>query len=255
MPQPEILLQRLDQIGESLAQKEGALALLGVGSVGEELDRLDEYSDLDFFVIVESGFKQRFIDRLDWLEDVHPLGYYFKNTDDGYKILFEDGIYGEYAIFEVNELENIPYQGGRVVWKSPEAAQLSINSSNSERIPSIRKDGLDYSLNEALTNLYVGLGRYARGEKLSAVRFIEGYAIDSILAVLHLLEKEENYFPDCFGNERRLERRFPRFGERLGDMILGYNRVPESALRILNYLESVYPVNRRLSEEIRKLAK
>ncbi|RUT35734.1 hypothetical protein EJP77_01570 [Paenibacillus zeisoli] len=254
MPHPEILLQRLDHIGDSLGHKEGALVLLGVGSVGEELDRLDEYSDLDFFVIVKPGFKQRFIEQLDWLEEVHPLDYYFKNTDDGYKILFQDGIYGEFAIFEKNELENIPYKGGRVVWKSLEADNFAIKSSNSERIPSIRKDQLDYSLNEALTNLYVGLGRYARGEKLSAVRFIEGYAIDSILSVLHLVEKEEDYFPDCFGNERRLEKRFPKFGERLGDMMQGYNRVPESAIHILNYLESVYPVNRRLSEEIRKLA-
>lgn len=34
----------------------------------------------------------------------------------------------------------------------------------------------------------------------------------------------------------------------------GYNHVPESALRILNFIEEVYPVNRRLSDEIRRLA-
>ncbi|MNV80641.1 hypothetical protein D3C71_1742580 [compost metagenome] len=86
------------------------------------------------------------------------------------------------------------------------------------------------------------------------MRFIEGYAIDSILTVLHLLEEEEDYYPDSFGNERRLERRYPKFGSIVGDMMLGYNQVPESAIHILNYLESVYPVNSRLSEEIRKLA-
>ncbi|MNM89016.1 hypothetical protein D3C81_1012400 [compost metagenome] len=254
MPQPEKLLQRLDHIGSSLEQKEGALVLLGVGSVGEEIDRLDEYSDLDFFVIVEPGFKQRFIDRLDWLEDVQSLDYYFKNTDDGYKILFQDGIYGEFAVFEVSELKNIPYKAGRIVWRSPKAANLLIENNNSELIQSIRKDQLDFSLNEALTNLYVGLGRYARGEKLSAMRFVQGYAIDSILSVLHLLEEEEDYYPDPFGNERRLEKRFPKFGAVLGDMMLGYKKTPESAIHILDYLESVYPVNGRLSEEIRKLA-
>lgn len=254
MTRKEMLLDRLDAIGKSLERKGEALLLLGVGSVGTELERMDEYSDLDFFVISEPGRKERFLNSLDWLEDVHPLAYSFKNTDDGYKILFEDGIYGEYAIFEEWELNDIPYKGGRIVWKSPEANEKSIPHENPGKIPSIRKSGLDFALNEALTNLYVGLLRFARGEKLSALRFVQGHAIDSILSVLHLLERETDYFPDPFGNERRLEKRFPRFAGLLDGMMLGYGRVPESALAILNYLESVYPVNGRLAEEIRKLA-
>jgi len=114
-------------------------------------------------------------------------------------------------------------------------------------------EGLDFPLIEALTNLYVGLCRYARGEKLSAARFVQSYAVDSILSVLHLLEKEEACFPDVFGAERRLEKRFPSFAQRVGDMMLGYERTPESALHILRYLEEVYPVNARMSAEIRRL--
>jgi len=249
----ELLLQRLGEIGKSLERKGGALLLLGVGSVGVEIDRLDEYSDLDFFVIVRPGEKNRYIDRLDWLEDVHPLAYSFKNTEDGYKVLFEDGIFGEYAVFEEKELENISYTKGRVIWKDPTYSNTAIAKPVSA-IPSLKSDSLDFSLNEALTNLYVGLGRYARGERLSAARFIEGYAIDRILSVLHLLEQEVDYFPDPFGNERRLEKRYPHFAEIIGDMMQGYNHVPESALRILSFIEEVYPVNRRLSEEIRRLA-
>lgn len=121
-------------------------------------------------------------------------------------------------------------------------------------IPTLKNDSLDFPLNEALTNLYVGLSRYARGERLSATRFVQGYAIDRILSVLHLLEHEVDYYPDSFGNERRLEKRYPRFAEIIGDMIQGYDYVPESAIRILNFIEEVYPVNRRLSDEIRRLA-
>lgn len=252
MQKKELLLERLNEIGKSLERRDGALLLLGLGSVGMEIDRLDEYSDLDFFVIVKPGNKQRFIDCLDWLEDVHPLAYSFRNTEDGYKILFEDGIYGEYAIFEEHELRNIPYSDGRIVWKDP--LYDAPAAKNLDRIPKMQKDSLDYPLNEALTNLYVGLGRYARGEKLSGSRFIQSYAVDSILSVLHLLEQETDYFRDPFGNERRLEKRFPHFSLIIGDMMQGYHHVPESALHILNYLERVYPVNRRMSDEIRRLA-
>lgn len=253
MPRTELLLQRLGEIGRSLERKGGALLLLGVGSVGVETARLDEYSDLDFFVIVRPGYKNRYIDRLDWLEDIHPLAYSFKNSDAGYKILFEDGVYGEYAVFEERELTDASYTEGRVVWKDPEFGNTAI-AKPIIPVPALKSDDLDFPLNEALTNLYVGLGRYARGERLSAARFIQGYAIDRILSVLHLLEQEVDYFPDPFGSERRVEKRFPHFAEMLGDMLLGYNHIPESALRILNFIEAVYPVNRRLSDEIRRLA-
>ena len=253
MLRTELLLKRLDEIGKSLERKGGALLLLGVGSVGVELERMDEYSDLDFFVIVRPGEKKRYIEHLDWLEDIHPLAYAFKNSDDGYKILFEDGIFGEYAVFEELELLNASYTEGRVIWKDPMYDNVEI-AKPANPIPSQKCDSLDFPLNEALTNLYVGLGRYARGERLSAVRFIQGYAIDRILSVLHLLEQEVDYYPDPFGNERRLEKRYPRFAGIISDMIQGYDHVPESALHILDFIEEVYPVNRRLSDEIRRLA-
>ncbi|MFC0190002.1 hypothetical protein ACFFJY_17035 [Fictibacillus aquaticus] len=254
MLRTEMLLHRLDEIGKSLERKGGALLLLGVGSVGIETARLDDYSDLDFFVIVRHDQKNRYIDHLDWLEEVHPLAYSFKNSEIGYKILFEDGIFGEYAVFEESELINGSYTEGRVVWKDPSYNNTGI-SKPSNPMPSPKKDSLDHPLNEALTNLYVGLGRFARGERLSATRFVQGYAVDRILSVLHLIEQEVDYFPDPFGNERRLEKRYPRFAEMIADMVQGYDHVPESALRILSFIEEVYPVNRKLSVEIRRLAK
>ncbi|MGG3455222.1 hypothetical protein [Paenibacillus rhizolycopersici] len=249
------LLFRLNEIGAALENREDALLLLGLGSVGVETDRLDEFSDLDFFLLVAPGSKERFIRRLDWLEEAHPLSYSFLNTADGYKILFQDGIYGEFAVFEAPELKDISYAGGRVVWRNASAADLVVPLANTGRIPPSRSESADHALNEALTNLYVGLGRYMRGEKLSAFRFVQVFAIDSILRVLHLLEPEVDYFPDPFGNERRVEKRFPRFAEQLPEMTQGYIQLPESALRILDYLESVYPANRPLSDAIRHLAR
>jgi lincosamide nucleotidyltransferase B/F len=111
------LLTRLDEIGRSLERSGHGLALIGLGSVGLELDRIDAYSDLDFFVIVEDGYKQAYIDSLGWLSDIHPVAYLFRNTVDGYKLLFADGIFCEFAVFELGELQNIPFAPGRIVWK------------------------------------------------------------------------------------------------------------------------------------------
>ena len=64
MTRRELLLSRLDAIGASLARRGDALALLGLGSVGVETDRIDDFSDLDFFAIVEPGRKARYLDDL-----------------------------------------------------------------------------------------------------------------------------------------------------------------------------------------------
>ena len=77
------LLDRLDDIGGSLERSGHALALIGLGSVGLELDRVDEYSDLDFFVIVEPGHKGAYLENLDWLSAVCPIAYHFRNTPFG----------------------------------------------------------------------------------------------------------------------------------------------------------------------------
>jgi hypothetical protein len=83
-----LLLTRLAQIGSSLEQTDHALALIALGSVGEDLYRLDEYSDLDFFVIVQPGAKPEFLTQLPWLWSIRPIVYQFRNTADGYKRLW-----------------------------------------------------------------------------------------------------------------------------------------------------------------------
>ncbi len=102
---PRRLLGRLDDLGRVLADRGDALALLGLGSVGADLDRLDEHSDLDFFVVVDDGAKRRYLADIDWLEALGPIAFEFENTVDGRKVLFEDGVYAEYAVFTLRELE------------------------------------------------------------------------------------------------------------------------------------------------------
>ncbi len=253
MSRQQTLLARLDQIGQQLEHTNNAWLLLGLGSVGQELERLDRYSDLDFFVITKPGQKQRFLQQLDWLESVHPLSFIFQNTVDGFKLLFADGIYGECAIFELDEMPEIAFSPGRIVWQDPTFPGVDWTVSQ-QAAPPIRRDTLDFALNEALTNLYVGLCRYARGERLSGLQLVEQHAFSQLLSVLHLLESEVVYYPDQYGNERRAEQRFPQAQERFADVLQGYTRVPESALALLEWLEQIQPVNSSMATEIRRLA-
>jgi hypothetical protein len=245
------LLKRLDEIGQSLERSEHALALLGLGSVGLELERLDSYSDLDFFVIVEAGYKHAYLNSLHWLSDIHPIAYRFLNTEDGYKVLFEDGIFCEFAVFEPAELEKIPFAPGRIVWKR---ADVPHTLGQPATHPSAKqKRDKDWLLGEALTNLYVGLHREKRGETLSAMRFIQGYAVDRLLELVDYFEPAKEVHRDPFVNERRFEQRFPALASQVRTWIQGYEMNCESALAILDFLEDHFEVNEAIAGAIREL--
>ena len=244
------LLQRLDEIAASLQGCPQALALIALGSVGRELERVDEYSDLDFFVLVEAGSKAAFLDDLGWLACLQPVAYAFQNTVDGFKLLFADRIFCEFAVFEPQELASIPFAPGRVVWKRA-GVDEAIGEPKKQR--STTAPDPEWLLGEALTNLYVGICRYQRGEKLSAERFIQGYAVDRLVQLTGLLAQPASGLADPFTNERRYEQRYPQFAGRLAEFLQGYERSPQSALAILTFLQEHFPVNQAMAQAIGEL--
>lgn len=253
MKKTDLLLARLDAIGRSLSQRDDALALMGLGSVGMETNRLDEYSDLDFFVIVENGAKGRYIERLDWLSAVHPIAFQFQNTVDGHKVLYEDGIFCEFAIFEPLELAKIPFSQGRIVWRRDGVADSIATPIHAPDAP--EKPSEAWLLGEALTNIYIGLGRFRRGEKLSAARFVQQFAVDKVLELADLHGETSEIGRDRFSPERRIEERNPELAALLPQFVQGYERTPESAVAILDYLSARHPVNDFLVSEIRRLTR
>lgn len=251
MNKRELLLTRLDEIGHAIEKSAHGLAVIGLGSAGCELHRLDDYSDLDFFVIAEDGCKQRYIDNLDWLSSIAPVVYQFRNTTDGYKVLFQDDVFCEFAVFEYAELQHIPFAPGRIIWKRPDVdASISVPANVAH---SSGGRTTDWLLGEALTNLYVGLCRYRRGEKLSAARFVQQFAVDRLIELCELQSKKPPGDKDPFSNERRLEKRYPEFASQLPLFVQGYERTPESAQAILNYLSRAYVVNRPIASAILRL--
>jgi hypothetical protein len=245
------LLRRLEDIARSLEQSGQALALIGLGSVGLERDRLDEHSDLDFFAIVQDGQKAAFLEDLSWLSVHAPLTYVVRNTADGFKVLYADGVFCEFAVFETRELSGIPFRAGRIVWKLehvPESIALPV------RDPLPSAFDLEWNLGEALTNLYIGLKRLARGETLSAARFVQHYALDRVLELAeHLEATRMDASRDPFSPDRRLEQRLPGFAPHLKAFVQGYERTAESAEAMLTWLETQYTIDVGMARAIREL--
>jgi hypothetical protein len=245
------ILKRLDEIGQSLERSGHALALIGLGSAGIELERLDDYSDLDFFVVVEPDYKPSYLDDLAWLSAINRIAYHFPNTKDGFKLLFADGIFCEFAVFEPDELQAIPLAGSRIVWQKLQLPETlnPIKKTNAN----LQKHSHEWLIGEALKNLYVGLGREKRGEHLSAMRFIQGYAVDRLLELAETIADPQPVPADEYALERRFEQRFPGLASHAPGWLQGYKRNRESALEILAFLQQNFDINPAMAEAIRRL--
>lgn len=243
------LEQRLNDLGKHLYGLDSSLALLALGSCAE-IQRMDDYSDLDFFVIVKPGTKADYLIDLSWLSDVAPLAYWFRNTIDGYKVMFHDGIYAEFAVFEPEELPKIPFSPGRFIFKKK---GVDLDSAPIKPIPQPIQADLAYALNEILTNLYVGLCRYRRGEVLSAYRLISVHAVDRYLSILPLLDTAQPSLIDPFALDRRVEERHPAMIETLSGFMQGYEHVLKSAQALYEALQELSDLNETMKKEIEKL--
>lgn len=254
MSRVSLLKERLEAIGQSLAESGEALALLGLGSVGQEIARLDEFSDLDFFAIVKPGSKARFLDNLDWLSRIHPVAWRFQNTVDGFKLLYSDHVFCEFAVFEPEQLAQIPFAPGRVIWSEP-GFDVGVLTPTDHRFHYTRNQDRDWLLGEALSNLYVGLGRFHRGEKLSGMKFVQQFAVERLLDLIHLdQEAISDAMVDRYMPDRRLEHRYPQSEELLQAWCPGYDETPAAALAQLVWMETHYGVNSSIAAAIRALA-
>ncbi len=246
------LLARLDAIAQSLAARPDALALLALGSVGRERERLDAYSDLDFFVIVKPEAKAAFIEQLTWLASAAPIVYSFRNTADGHKALFKDGIFCEFAVFHPDELAQTPFAPGRLIWKRDgfNEALTQPRVSQADVAPPTR----DWLVGEIVCNLLIGLNRFHRGERLAAAFMVQQYAVRHLLQLAETCgEADAAVARDPFAPERRAEQRFPRWTRQLDRLMPGSERTPEAARAILDLLQRVVPVPPAMHDAIASL--
>ena len=234
-------LTRLDRFAHSVAGAPGVVAVLGLGSAGLEHGRFDDHSDIDFFLVVDDGAtKQAYLDDLDWLAGFGgTVTYSFANDPNGRKALLDDGLFLEYAVFTPAQLATLTLAGVRVVWHRAGVDPAALVAP-AAIVTTSGHDTVEFHLNEALTNLFVGLHRHLRGERLTAMRFIQVYAVDRVLALVRLTSATPGAQPDQFDPTRRVERSGPHRALPLDDMVGGHAHNVESAAATLRWLTTAH---------------
>jgi hypothetical protein len=245
-------LIRLDRLAAHVATDPRVQAVLGLGSAGVETHRFDDHSDIDFFLVVETTeTKRRYLEDISWLQGFgSQVAYSFVNDPNGRKALLADGLFLEYAIFTPDQLAALPVIGARVVWSREPLDPLTLEAA----LPPATAIGtVDFHLNEALTNLYIGLHRELRGEHLAAMRFIQVYAVDRVLALLRLDPATTLDHPDHFEATRRIERACLPGGLPLRRMIPGYTHNLDAARAVLAWLTAHHDTDPAIVAAIQEL--
>jgi len=188
-------IQRLNEIIALNQNNPDVLAFIGLGSM-DETWRLDEYSDVDFFIIVNPSLKPLFYNDVSWL-NVSPIALWFQETMDGLKVVYEDGILLEFAIFTLDQLPHIEESGGKIYY-----LKEGINASDIMiRKPNTMKFDFEKTLNMLYAHCYIGMMRERRGEHVAAHTMIQVYAAHEFCELCN------PSVDDRFVVERRIEQR------------------------------------------------
>jgi hypothetical protein len=206
------------QLTANLEHDNRVIGLIALGSMAQQDYQPDEFSDHDFFVVTIDGEQEQFRQRFDWLPDRDQIVYTFRETQHGVKILYGSGHLLEYAVFDQEELFLAKVNRYRVLLdKSTIAEDLATIEKASVSAP----PDPNFLFGNFITHLFVGVGRYARGEKLSGYQFVQGFAINDLLQLIPLfIESPQQSKLDNLNANRRFELVYPEFGAELNRIMV-----------------------------------
>jgi len=204
-----------------------------------DLARRDQWSDHDFLVITKPGVQERYRTDLSWLPDHEEIGWWFRETAHGLKVLYRSGLLLEFAVFDRASFATCALHQYRVVIdrQAPgETDEPSITTLAAEvrarSSPASRPDPVD-AFRHFLSLVYVGTGRARRGERLSANVFLRDYATAALLRLVRDLVDTPPDRLDALDPWRRAEATWPELAARIDRAIsLPTERVGQALLNV-----------------------
>ena len=213
--------QFTEDLRQNLADDPRVIGLVAVGSMAQQDYQPDHWSDHDFFVITIHGVQEDMRRDLSWLPHAEAIIFHFRETEHGMKVLYDNGHLLEFAIFNEDELQLARLNRYRMLLDKDEltARMAELELATQDFVVQSYTEP-EQRFAELLMNILVGVGRYARGEKLSGRQFIRGHALTHLLrlvaefkpaAQIHLLDNLDPF--------RRFERVYPTLGLEINEIL------------------------------------
>ena len=207
------------------------IGLVLVGSTAET-ERVDKWSDHDFFVITESNEQEPLRRDLSWLPNSVEIAFWFRETQHGLKVVYKSGNVLEFAIFDCDELRGCTVNHHRLAYGSEDVQRALVVAKS--RLPEVVVGDDLADFRHFLSVLVIQVGRARRGELLTAGQGIRGTAATALLKVL---TRRLPYDPqlDRLDVSRRFEFAHPIIGKVIADAIA--QQPEEAGKRLLEISE------------------
>lgn len=228
-----------DALQHTLERDARVVALMAAGSMAGVSHQPDEWSDHDFWLVVEPGAQAWFVANTEWMPDSDQIVLYFQESHGGLKAIYRSGHLLEFAVSDREGLMNFRVNDYRMlIDRAGLGAELE-RMRHTTALEFKRAIEDDVSLmGQFITNLLVGVWRCRRGEYFSGRQLI---TVSSLYALLRLIPK---YIPapqpaalDNLDPLRRFEAAYPDIGAQINRLLqLDLN---EAAVGLLDLADDV----------------
>ena len=174
----------IDEIAAVAGDHDQIIGLVALGSTADESRSPDEWSDHDVWVITKDGAATEVRDDPNWLPDADRIVGHFVETVHGRSIVYADGHLVELAVFEDHELEIARANDFRVLYDAGGIEDRVAAIAQRTRADTADAGADGFAAGRFVTQLIIGLGRYGRGELLSANQLIQELAVASLLQAI-----------------------------------------------------------------------
>lgn len=215
-----------ESLTDSCIRNPKIIGLVLVGSTAET-ERVDEWSDHDFFVITETGDQEALRRDLAWLPNSTAIAFWFRETEHGLKVVYNTGEVLEFAIFDCNELSGCMVNHHRLAYGNDEVRNALAIAKN--RLPEVVVGDDLADFRHFLSVIVIQVGRARRGELLTAGQGIRGTAATALLKVFTRRLPADSRL-DRLDVSRRFEFAHPEIGKLISDAL---EQDPESAAQDL----------------------
>jgi len=213
-------------LADAVRRTDGLTGLALLGSASEAgAPRRDEWSDHDFFAIIETGAGPRLREDLSWLPEHERIVLIAREGEIGFAALYDDGHVFEFAYSEVGELSGAVAGDASVVVDDPDDSTAALIARARARAE--EKDVFDPA-NDArlvLVKLLIGVGRVRRGEVIVGGWMVRTWAVQHLVRAIrgryagHSTSPGDPRGRDAIDPARRFERDFPEWGARIGELL------------------------------------
>lgn len=211
--------ERFIELLTATAQREpDIVGLVGMGSTAQR-HRVDEWSDHDFALVTVDGAQDRYRHELSWLPGAASIALSVVEHHGGVKVIYDDGHVLEFGVTSIEGLTHWAGNSYDVFYDAGGVAEAFAAMVERPLPTGERDDAADIRL--VLTQVIIGVGRYRRGEVLSAGESVRSEALAHLLRVIGRRLPGDTGMLDTLDPRRRFEFVHPQLAARISAALRG----------------------------------